>query len=210
MTQRAAPPPARPLLRRLMADERGAALVEFAFVLPPLLIILMGGMDLGYELYLRAVVQAALTDIARSGTLETINVSCTGTTNEEILACALRERTDVIARRATYDIEMTNFYDFSTVGRSERLVTDYNHNGQYNTGDCFVDLNANNQWDADAGRDGRGGADDVVFYEVTLSAPRLFPVQEMLGFDDEYHIVAQTAVRNQPYAQQNTPPTVCV
>lgn len=197
-------------LMRMRADESGATIVEFAFVLLPLLILLMGGLDVGYQAYVRSVLQGALYDVSRSGSMEAPNLTCAGDTVEERIDCALRARSDVVARNATYEIEMSNFFDFSTVGRSEKLVTDYNNNGRYDTGDCFVDLNANRAFDQDAGRTGVGGSDDVVFYQVTLTMPRLLPTPEILSLPENYEITVQTAVRNQPYAQQATPPTVCV
>lgn len=198
------------IFARIKADESGASLVEFAFVLTPLLIVLLGGMDVGYQAYLRSVLQGALYDVARSGSMESPSLTCEGDSVEERVGCALRNRSDMVARNATYDIEVSNFFDFSTVGRSEKLVTDYNSNGRYNTGDCFVDLNGNGAYDQDAGRVGVGGADDVVFYEVTLTMPRLLPMPELLSFPENYEITAETAIRNQPYARQATPPTVCV
>jgi hypothetical protein len=197
------------LQARLWSDESGATIVEFAFVLLPLLIVLLGGLDVGYQAYVRSVLQGALYDVARSGSMEAPSLTCAGDTVEERIDCALRERSDTVARNATYEIEMSNFFDFSTVGRSEKLITDYNNNGRYNTGDCFVDLNGNGAFDQDAGREGVGGADDVVFYQVTLTMPRLLPTPEFLSLPENYEITAQTAIRNQPYARQATPPTVC-
>jgi Flp pilus assembly protein TadG len=49
--------------RRAGRRQRGAAVVEFAMVLIPLLLILLGMIDWGYYLYLRAVV----TDVAKAG-----------------------------------------------------------------------------------------------------------------------------------------------
>jgi len=195
---------------RMAGDESGAALTEFALILTPMLVLLIGGIDVGYQAYLRSVLQGALYDVARSGSMEAPTLACDGETVEERIGCALRKRSDIIARGATYEIEISNFYDFSTVGRSERLETDYNRNGSYDTGDCFVDLNLSGDFDLDAGRVGVGGADDVVFYQVTLTMPRLLPVPELLPFAPNYELSAETAIRNQPYARQATPPTICV
>ena len=115
----------------------------------------------------------------------------------------------MVARNATYQINMRSYYDFSSIGRSEKLVTDYNSNGQYDPGDCFIDLNENGAFDASAGRNNIGGADDVVFYEVNLSMPRLFPIHRFLDVSPNYSINATSAIRNQPYAVQKKPPTVC-
>ncbi|MBX7481077.1 TadE/TadG family type IV pilus assembly protein [Qipengyuania qiaonensis] len=198
------------LFKRLRKDERGAALVEFAFVLTPLMLFILGGLDLGYQAYLRAAVQGALNDVARTGSLESPTFTCTSGTVEEKIACAIKARSDVLARNATYQITTRSFYDFGSIGKSEKLVTDHNLNGTYDPGDCFVDLNENGAFNTSAGRTTIGGADDVVFYEVNVSMPRLFPIHRFIDMSPNYAIKATSAVRNQPYAVQKTPPTVCV
>lgn len=198
-------------LARLRHCPRGAAAVEFALVVTPLVMLLLGSFDLAYQAYLRAVVQGALNDISRTASLEAPEFNCeTGTLSDKV-QCAIKRRSDIVARDATYEVEIRNYYDFSGVGRSEKLVTDYNRNGAYDAGDCFVDLNENGRFDADAdaGRDGVGGADDVAFYKVTVRMPRLFPVHEILPVSPTYSITGETALRNQPYTRQRVPPTMC-
>jgi len=197
------------LLRRLGDDTRGATLVEFAIVLVPLCILLLGGLDLAYQSYLRSLLQGALNDVARSASVESPSITCgTGTTAERI-DCAIQRKVNTVARHATYQLTMQNFYQFSGVGRSEKLTTDHNNNGQYDSGDCWEDLDSDGVFDTSAGRTGLGGADDVVFYQVTLNSPRIIPIDSFLSGGESYHIVARTAIRNQPYARQATPPTVC-
>lgn len=198
------------IVRSLRFDKVGAAALEFALVAPVLLTAIIGGMDLGYEAYARSVLQGALNDVSRKGSLEGPDLGCAGATVEARIACAVKKRSDAVARKATYDFDIRSYYEFTGVGRGEKLVTDYNNNGQYNPGDCFQDMNENGVFDAVAGRSGIGGADDIVFYDVTLTMPRLLPVASLLGWSDEYEIRATTAVRNQPYTRQKTPPTVCV
>lgn len=198
------------VFRHLKRDERGATIVEFALVLTPMLMFIMGGLDLGYQAYLRSAVQGALNDVSRVGGLEAPQINCAGTTTKEKIDCAIKERSDVLARNATYTITAKNYYNFSGVGRAEKLITDYNNNGRYDTGDCFVDLNENGVYDTSAGRTGVGGADDVAFYEVIVSAPRLFPIHRFINVPATYSITATAAVRNQPYATQRVPPTTCV
>lgn len=195
--------------RRLRRDTAGATAVEFAILITPLLTVLLGCFDLGYQAYLRSVVQGALNDVARSASLEAPDLNCDGETLVAQVQCAIKSRSDIVARDATYHVEIKNYFDFNTVGRSEKLVTDYNHNGRYDTGDCFVDINENGEFDESGGRSGVGGADDVAFYKVTVEMPRLFPIDYFLPVSPKYSITGETAVRNQPYARQKTPPTVC-
>jgi hypothetical protein len=90
-------------------------------------------------------------------------------------------------------------------------MTDVNGNGEYDRADndCFSDLNENGRYDTDTGRDGLGGANDVAFYQADIDMPRLLPVAQLLGFSPNYKMSVATAVRNQPYGTQKTPPVVC-
>ena len=54
-----------------------------------------------------------------------------------------------------------------------------------------------------------GSADDIVYYEVTLSQPRLFPMARLLGWSATQSVTVSTMVRNQPWANQTTPTIRC-
>lgn len=197
-------------IRRLRDDSRGMALTEFGLILVPLMVVLLGAFDLGYQSYVRAVLQGVLNDVSRTAAVEDPTFTTEGDTVEEQIAAAIEARVNGIARNATYTIEQTNYYEFTGVNASEKLITDFNSNGEYDSGDCFEDLNDNGQFDSQAGRTGMGGADDVVFYEVTVTMPRLVPVTGLIGVPENYTIEAEAAIRNQPYANQEIPETVCV
>ncbi|MEO1170178.1 MAG: TadE/TadG family type IV pilus assembly protein [Pseudomonadota bacterium] len=186
------------------------AATEFGLLVVPLMIVLLGAFDLGYQSYVRAQLQGVLNDVARTAVVENPDFSgFSGTSTEERIENAIEERVNDIARNATYTIEQTSFYEFSGVGNAEKLLTDNNGNGEYDTGDCFEDINSNGTFDTDAGASGQGGADDVVFYEVTISMPRIVPMTDLIGMPANYTINARAAVRNQPYDDQAVPPTVC-
>lgn len=57
--------PAPPWFRRWCADEQGAAIVEFAIVVPILLVLVMGIIDFGRMLAVAASLSAAVRDGAR-------------------------------------------------------------------------------------------------------------------------------------------------
>jgi Flp pilus assembly protein TadG len=54
---------------RLRRGERGAAAVEFAMVLAPLMLLLMGTVDWGYYFFVRGVVTNAAREGARAGAI---------------------------------------------------------------------------------------------------------------------------------------------
>jgi Flp pilus assembly pilin Flp len=199
------------LLRALATDARGATIVEFAIVAPVLILMLVGGFDLAHQSYVRSVLQGALNDAARRAAVEDPAFVAAGDTLEERVANLIIGQVEPTAPNAEIVIEQSNFYDFSGIGNPEKLMTDENENGQYDEadGDCFADLDEDGEYDTDTGRDGIGGANDVVFYEATLTMPRLVPLHGLLGISPEYNLRADTAIRNQPYEAQRTPPVVC-
>jgi hypothetical protein len=199
------------LARALAADKRGVTIIEFAIVAPVLMVLLLGGFDLAHQSYVRSVLQGALNDAARRSAVEDPAFIAAGDTLEERVANLISGQVGPVAPTAEIEIVPRNFYDFTGIGNPEKLMTDVDEDGQYDEtdGDCFADLDEDGEYDTDTGRDGIGGANDVVFYEATLTMPRLVPLHGFLGVDPEYHLRAETAIRNQPYAAQRTPPVVC-
>jgi Flp pilus assembly protein TadG len=201
----------RALLRRLRHDERGVTIVEFGIIALPLCVLLMGGFDLGHQAYIKSVMQGALTDAARRASVEDPQFASEGSTTEERVANSIKSQLRAITPGAAITVTESNFYDFSGIGNPEKLMTDVNGNGAYDAedNDCFSDLNENGKYDTDTGRDGVGGANDVAFYQAHIVMPRLLPVAKLIGFSPNYDMTVATAIRNQPYGTQKTPPVVC-
>jgi len=198
------------MIRRLSRSEKGATLTEFGLIAMPLCVALLGSFDLAYQMYTRQVLQGVLNDLARRAAVEAPQLGGTGTVDQR-MDTLLEEHVDTIARNAEYEITKSNFREFSGIGRPEKLTTDNDGDGKYDAkdDDCFEDLNGNGKFDSNAGRAGRGGADDIVTYAVTLRMPRLLPMNKLIGLPDEYEIGASTVIRNQPFANQAAVATVC-
>tara|TARA_A100001391_G_scaffold185326_1_gene153864 strand:+ start:346 stop:966 length:621 start_codon:yes stop_codon:yes gene_type:complete len=201
-----------PVIRHLRRDQRGATIVEFAIISGPMLLLLMGGLELGYDSYVRSTMQGALNDAARTAAVEFPIINVPGSTVEEQVENLIEEQVKNVAPNATITVTQKSYFDFSSIGNPEKLMTDHNGNGQFDAadGDCFEDANGNGSFDTDAGKTGNGGADDVVLYTADVSAPRILPLDGFLpgvGSTIEYSL--QTAVRNQPYDQQATAAVIC-
>lgn len=189
---------------RLRHDARGAALPEFGFVAVPLLLFMVGTFDLGYQAYVRSVVAGQLDQSSRLISVQTANF----TDVESKMVDQIKR----VAGRANVDVQKQSFNAYSRINASEKLTNDVGNNGYIaGTGDCYEDLNRNNQWDASAGRanDG-GGADDIVLYTVTVTYPRIVPLQNFLpGLGPNVTIVSKAMVRRQPFDTQPSPPVRC-
>jgi Flp pilus assembly pilin Flp len=199
-------------LRRLAADNNGATLVEFGFIALPMCTLLLGGLDLGYQSYVRSTMQGALNESARKAAVKDPSFVVAGDTVEEKVENYIKGVTQKVAVNSTIDVRLQSYFDFSDVGNPEKLMTDIDGNGQYDEsdGDCFEDANGNEQFDTDAGTDGRGGANDVVFYTAEISMPRLLPWHNFVpGLSPTIDMELKTAVRSQPYGTQETKPVIC-
>jgi Flp pilus assembly protein TadG len=64
-------------LRRFQRDTVGAAAVEFALVLPLLMLLVLGGLDWGYYFFVAQVTTNAAREGARAGSLELVDVTST-------------------------------------------------------------------------------------------------------------------------------------
>lgn len=182
----------RDLSRGLGRDARGAALVEFALTAPVWIYLVLSTLDLGQLAYAKSILDGATQDAARNASLETGDT----TVADALVASQVRR----IAPGATVTTSRVSYYDFADIGRPEKW-TDANHNGKCDNNEPYTDENGNGEWDADIGKSGNGGADDVVMYTVTVQYDRLFKMPLTPG--QSTRSITSTAVRkNQPFSNQ--------
>jgi TadE-like protein len=184
------------MANRLIPDTNGMAAIEFAMILPPFLMLLMGAFDMGHELYVRSALQGEVQKAARdsglqtgSGSAQQVSIDTRVRNTAFRLVRAPGGRSLVITRRA--------FTNFGDIGRMEDF-TDSDGDNICDLGEPFEDLNGNATWD-EKGVDGQGGARAAVLFKATLTYPRMFPTYKLMGFSRNVKIVAETVLRNQPY-----------
>ena len=199
---------------RFAADRRAATLPEFALLLVPLCVIIMGTMEVGYQAYVRSVTLGALETLTRAVTLQNADAS----TSETDLRTQIRR----VAPAATIDIVRGSVNRYNSFGTLERLTQDLNNNGILDgpvdtdgngvpdKSDCWEDVDNNGVRNiVTAGADGIGGADDIVKYTVTVSYDRLLPVHRFIGGTARASTQATTVVRRQPFEAQASPTIRC-
>jgi TadE-like protein len=182
-------------IRRAGQDRRGVTAVEFGLIAPTFLMLLLGIFDMGYNVYARAILDGAVQKAGRDSALET------GAGAVDALDAKVKENLGSLKAGATFDYERRNYRDFAKVGLPEDL-DDKNNNGSRDAGECFTDENANGSWDEDLGKDGVGGARDVVLYTVRMQYDRKFPLYGLIGLSKTTTIASATVLRNQPYGDQ--------
>ena len=191
-----------PSLRRIGEDQRGATVLEFGLIFVPLCILLMGGMDIAYQVYVRTVVAGSMEAAARSTTVEAAN--------ETSIENTLRAAVLTVIPTATVKVERDRFYNYAQINTLERLTKDSNGNNVLDIGDCWEDVDNNGiRNTVTKGQEGIGSADDIVRYDVTAEYKRILPIYGFIGLDPIASVSASTLVKRQPYAGQASPPTAC-
>ena len=185
-------------LRIVRKDEVGAALVEFAFVAPVLILLIMGMLDVGHRIYATAILQGSVQKAARDAGLDdgSANASAIDNRVKELMLPVIQEEPV-----SSFAFDRRNYSSFSDVAQPEDF-TDSNGDGVCTNGEPYDDSNGNDSWDADRGVAGQGNAKDAVLYTVTITYPRLFPMAAMIGLPEDEVIEASTVLRNQPFGDQ--------
>lgn len=191
----------RAFIQRLRGDLRGVTIVEFALIAPMMIMVMLVVTDFGYRMYVGALVEGTVHRAARRATI--------GTQTEAQIDDYIRAQLRPIGWRSTIDIEKMNYYEYSGVQKPEKITQDTAPFGSYNVGDCYEDMNGNNVYDTVSGRTGLGGSDDIVYYKVTATFPRVVPLLAILGWSNTEKVTANSVVRNQPFAAQIVPRIKC-
>lgn len=185
----------------LAVDEAGTTLVEFALLAPVMGLLLVGFLDIGHTLYMRAVLQGEVQKTARDSGLE----SGTSAASQTAVDNKVRAQVQRLARNASVAISRRSYRSFSKAAAAQaEPFTDTNTNGRCDAGEPFEDQNANGVRDMDGGNAGQGGAKDTVVYTVALSYPRMFPLHKWIGVPANSTVKATTVMNNQPYGDQGT------
>lgn len=186
--------------KRLSCDQGGAALVEFALIVPVLLILLMGGFDMAHRLYARAVLQGAVQKAARDTGLEDGTVAA----RQTAIDTKVRDQARLIHNGATFTFDRRSYRTFTRAAEPAETWTDTNGDKVCNAGEPFNDVNRNGTRDADVGVSGQGGAQDAVVYSVRMQYPAVTPVFGLIGINRQVDLTARTVLRNQPYNDQGS------
>lgn len=196
----------------VLKSQDGTSIVEFAVISPVMFTLLLGGFDLGHNLYMRSVLQGAVNKAARDSALET-------GTQEEV-----QERVDASVKAQVLsvhggakirpeDFERSFFRTFSDAAfpDSEVILLDGGEIGVCEEGEKYIDENNSGAFEDDGVADGQGYTRDAVKYTVTVRYDRLFPFPSLAGLDGEVEMTASTVIANQPYGQRAAPVTLdCV
>jgi hypothetical protein len=186
-------------IRELACEDSGISVVEFAIIAPTFLMMLLAVFDLGFLVYARAVLQGAVEEGARTASLENTQWSTikdrVNAQLEAVLPVSDTE-TDI-----QFELDPVYYASYNDIELPEDF-TDTNNDGTWDPEECFVDRNGNANYDTDVGLEGRGGAQDVVSLEASVTYKRIFPLWGFLNQPQTHTVSAATFLRNQPFSAQ--------
>jgi Flp pilus assembly protein TadG len=182
--------------------QSGAAAIEFALALPPLVLLIIGMFEVAVAMFVSTSVENALREASRYGITGEMPA---GMTRQEQILQLIEENTFGMLDPDTTNITFMKYASFQDVGQPEPFTDTPApsplNNGKYDPGENYVDLNGNNQWDADRGTAGVGASGEVVRYKVDYEWQLMTPLlSSMLGDNGVFHMSASVVVRNEPYA----------
>ena len=188
------------MIGRLLRSERAVTAVEFALASPVIFAVVLGGLEMGHTMYVKAVLDGEVQKAARDLSLED---AASQTRRDAIIA---RARSDVRQVINTADVQFvtTAYHDYRNANGSGEEYNDRNHNGRCDNNEVYIDSNSNNRWDSDPGVDGAGGAKDVMLLTATVTYPRM-PLSRIWADSSTVRMTSTTLLRNQPSSEQATP-----
>jgi Flp pilus assembly pilin Flp len=180
-------------LTALLRCRRGATAVEFAIILPLLLLFVIGSIEMAINLFIGSSIEAAVMEASRFG----ITGSEPGVSRAEKVLGIVEAKTYGLLDMDQVEMDTLVYASFADIGQPEPFV-DQDGNDAYNTGEPFTDVNGNGTWDEDMGEAGLGGPSDVVVYRLSYDWGIVTPMlQEVLGASVRH--MSSVAVRNEPF-----------
>lgn len=189
--------------RTLLRDARGATIVEFAFVAPVLILLLMFLFDVGYYLYAKSILSGEVQVAGRNSGLEIATQA-----NRDLLDKRVEDSILRLVPGAKVKAERMSFRNYARAQSTGEEFRDTNKDGICNNDEIYFDDPSGTPGHFDAELSGvadQGGAKDVVIYTVSISYDRLFPMASLLGWDEEVAMKSSTILRNQPFDKQAEP-----
>ena len=182
-------------LRQLTSQRQGAAVAEFAMILPIFMLMVMGIMDFGMTLFVNATLEGAVRDASRYGV-----TGQDGGDRLQVIRDIIADRTVGLVDIDVADIRTRIYESFEDIGYTEPLIGDPPPEGEEMVpGVHYDDLNSNGEWDEDLGQEGVGGPDEIVLYTINYELPMISGLVKHVMGGDAVSLSTSIAVKNEPF-----------
>lgn len=184
------------LLARFRRAKEGVTAIEFAFIAPVLLLMVMGAVEVSLIMLAQNIMENATFNASRLGKTGYVG---TDKTQMETILEALNDTAGSLLDTSQITITSVAYPQFGDIGQSEPF-TDVNGNGIRDPGENYTDSNGNGVYDEDMGATGPGAAGEIVVYTVSYPWPMFTPiVSNFFSSDGIVNISARSVVKNEPY-----------
>jgi len=181
--------------RTLARCEDGVTAIEFAFIAPVFLLMVMGIIEFSMIMFTSTVMESATTSTARLGKTGFV---AEGSTRQQDIINNVSNKTAGLLTPGNINITTKVYANFDEIGQPEPCVSPAASPCPGTPGVNFVDVNGNGQWDSDMGLAGLGNAGDIVVYTVSYPWAVMTPIISAI-IGTNYNITARTVVRNEPF-----------
>ncbi len=177
-------------------NEEGVTAIEFAVVAPTVMLLILGIIEFAIIMMVHNVMEGATAASSRLGKTGFVTA---GITRQQTIVNLITDRAGSLIEEDLLEVESRVYARFDQINDPEPY-TDSNDNKSHDAGEPFVDINGNNQWDADMAAAGLGNAGDVVVYDVSYPWSIATPImRELIGTEGIITITTHAVVRNEPY-----------
>jgi hypothetical protein len=174
-------------------EQRGSAAVQFALILPMLLLLIIGSFEYAIVMFVSGTLESAVLAASRYGAT---GFEEGGGSRLDRIRAMITEKTLGFVDGDNADIDTYVFTSFSSIVAPEPF-TDKDGDGAWDPGEPFVDLNGNATRDAGGGTPGAGAACEIVLYVVTYQTRSITGLLRAIMGTVTHH--ASVAVRNEPF-----------
>ena len=185
------------LKRPWLKKDNGSAAIEFAFVAPVFITLIIGMFEVGTMLVIQNSLDAAAREAARLG--------MTGGSSENLSRqeSIHKKVQDVVSAYSGgivnphhLKIAVKAYDSFDSMDKPEPYV-DANGDGQYNEGEYFEDLNDTGRWEEDQGESNSFGLrGEAVLYTVSYDFK---PIVSVFSFIGHVQLIGRSPVLNEAF-----------
>ncbi len=181
-----------------LACRDGAAALEFALVLPPLTLIIVGMFEVAMIMFCQTAVEGGLREAARfSITGQDTDGEGVGTTRQEQVIAIVDKHTLSMIDMSEAVFTATVLDSFDGIGQPEPW-NDTNLNGEWDVAETYDDLNGNAVWDEE--RTDSGLSAEIVEYTIEYDWELMTPfIAQFIGTAGKLHMLSSITVRNEPW-----------
>jgi Flp pilus assembly protein TadG len=188
-------------MRRILSSvsrAEGATAVEYAIILPVVLLLIMGIVEYNTIMYAMSVLSGSTVAAAREGA--TGYQAAGSSSRQQYIYSLVQSHSAGLLDPNKLTISSKSYANFADIGQPEPCLKPAAGPCPGTPGVNFVDVNGNGTWDQDQGAAGLGASGDIVVYTVSYPWPIYTPLlKPFLGSSGIYTLKSSAVVKNEPY-----------